>query len=128
MDCYAEYEQCPTCGAKCEVALSPAKARVLLDKTTVCLVEHTRVTLPSFTYYPTCKKHECAMTDATQAEPILQFFAYAHLPEHLQEISKPFGDLADRIHLLLPRNAERSTALRKLLEAKDAAVRARLFK
>lgn len=57
-------------------------------------------------------------------EPILQFFAYGHLPEHLQAISAPFGDLASEIVLKLPQNAERSVALRKLLEAKDAAVRA----
>lgn len=61
-------------------------------------------------------------------EDILQFFAYEHLPPHLQEISKPFGLLAQQIVELLPRNPERSVALRKLLEAKDAAVRARLFK
>lgn len=61
-------------------------------------------------------------------EPIMQFFAYAHLPEHLQSASKPFGDLAQLLHDTLPRNPERSTALRKLLEAKDAAVRAKLFK
>ncbi len=61
-------------------------------------------------------------------EPILQFFAYEHLPAHLQEISKPFGDLAGSICENLPRNPERTVALRKLLEAKDAAVRAKLFK
>jgi len=61
-------------------------------------------------------------------EPILQFFAYEHLPSHLQTISKPFGELAERIVNDLPRNPERSTALRKLLEAKDAAVRAFIFK
>lgn len=67
--------------------------------------------------------------DAPQApEPILQFFAYAHLPAHLQEVSAPFGDLANTLVLRLPRNPERTVALRKLLEAKDAAVRARLFK
>lgn len=58
----------------------------------------------------------------------MQFFAYAHLPAHLQEISKPFGDLAAWIVESLPRNLERTVALRKLLEAKDAAVRAKLFK
>ena len=57
-------------------------------------------------------------------EPIQQFFAYSHLPPHLQAVSKPFGDLADNLVATLPRNAERSVALRKLLEAKDAAVRA----
>ncbi len=61
-------------------------------------------------------------------EPLLQFFKYEHLPEHLQADSKPFGELAARIVETLPRNPERTTALRKLLEAKDCAVRARLFK
>jgi hypothetical protein len=59
-----------------------------------------------------------------QPEHIAQFFAYAHLPPHLQAVSKPFGDLATQIMETLPRNPERTVALRKLLEAKDAAVRA----
>ena len=70
------------------------------------------------------------MTDPKAAEifeePILKFFKFDHLPAHLQEHSRPFGVLADHIVATLPRNAERSVALRKLLEAKDAAVRARL--
>ena len=61
-------------------------------------------------------------------EHIIQFFAYEHLQPHLQEISKPFGDLAANIVETLPRNPERTVALRKLLEAKDAAVRAKLAK
>lgn len=63
-----------------------------------------------------------------EMEPILQFFAYDHLPEHLREVSATFSMVAHRILLTLPRNPERTVALRKLLEAKDAAVRARLFK
>lgn len=63
-----------------------------------------------------------------EQEHITQFFAYAHLPPHLAEVSKPFGDLADAIVATLPRNPERTVALRKLLEAKDAAVRAKLAK
>ncbi len=62
------------------------------------------------------------------SEPILQFFAWAHLPAHLAEVSQPFGDLAVSIVQTIPRNPERTVALRKLLEAKDAAVRAKLFK
>lgn len=58
------------------------------------------------------------------AEHILQFFGWSHLPPHLQAISKPFGDVAANIVMTLPRNPERTVALRKLLEAKDAAVRA----
>jgi len=71
-------------------------------------------------------------------EHILQFFAYDHLPLDLQMVSKPFCDLAHALVLgdnckqagmvtlgsALPRNPERTVALRKLLEAKDAAVRA----
>ena len=59
---------------------------------------------------------------------MLQFFAYSHLPPHLQEISKPFGDLAQQIVETLPANAERTAGLRKLLEAKDCIVRAKLYK
>ena len=58
------------------------------------------------------------------SEPILQFFSVAHVPTHLAAISELFGGLADKIVEGLPRNAERTVALRKLLEAKDAAVRA----
>lgn len=61
-------------------------------------------------------------------EHILQFFAYDHLPKNLQDISRPFGELAQDIVTILPRNPERTVALRKLLEAKDAAVRALLAK
>lgn len=75
-------------------------------------------------------------------EHILQFFAYSHLPLALQSISKPFCELAHAIvggdntpesgnctfGPPLPRNPERTVALRKLLEAKDAAVRAFLAK
>ena len=63
-----------------------------------------------------------------ELEPILQFFKFGHLPDDLQGISRPFGTLAHEIVLTLPRNPERTVALRKLLEAKDAAVRARLYK
>ena len=61
-------------------------------------------------------------------EPMLQFFQYQHLPNHLKLASMPFCDLAQTIVTLLPRNAERTVALRKLLEAKDAGVRAVLLK
>ncbi len=64
---------------------------------------------------------------STTPEPILQFFTYEHLPQHLQEISQPFRYLADNLISNLPRNPERTVALRKLLESKDAAVRARLY-
>lgn len=57
---------------------------------------------------------------------MLKWFAYSHLPEHLQAASKPFAELADFIAGSIAPGPERTVALRKLLEAKDAAVRARL--
>lgn len=56
----------------------------------------------------------------------MKYFAYQHLPAHLQEISKPIGDLAILMDESLPDSAEKSAGLRKLLEAKDALVRAKL--
>lgn len=70
-------------------------------------------------------KPEAAAT-AAPPEHIAQFFSYSHLPPHLQDVSRPFSDLAQGIIAGLPRNPERTVALRKLLEAKDAAVRALL--
>ncbi len=61
-------------------------------------------------------------------DPMMQFFEFSHLPPALQEVSKPFCDLASSIVLHVPRNPERTVALRKLLEAKDCAVRAVLYK
>lgn len=57
-------------------------------------------------------------------EPILQFFEYDHLPAKLQAVSCPFRELALYVIETCPRNPERTVALRKLLESKDAAVRA----
>ena len=71
-----------------------------------------------------------APTEFTQDEiaqdHVLRYFHYAHLPAVLQVRSKPFCDLARHIINTTPRNAERTVALRKLLEAKDAGVRAAL--
>jgi hypothetical protein len=63
----------------------------------------------------------------TPGDPMLQFFHCEHLPEALRAVSRPFGVLAKQIVENLPRNPERTVALRKLLEAKDCAVRAILF-
>ncbi len=60
------------------------------------------------------------------ADPLLRFFHYAHLPPALRGHSKPFCELAKHMVHTLPRNAERTVALRKLLEAKDCAIRAAL--
>lgn len=59
-----------------------------------------------------------------EQEEIMKFFEYAHLPPHLRDVSKPFCELAKGLYVELPNNNEKIHALRKLLEAKDCAVRA----
>lgn len=59
---------------------------------------------------------------------LMQFFEFGHLPQHLQAVSRPFCELALQINITLPDNPEKTTALRKLLESKDCAVRAILFR
>lgn len=55
---------------------------------------------------------------------VLQYFEYAYLPSHLANVSRPFCELAHDLASKLPSNPETTVALRKLLESKDAAVRA----
>lgn len=57
---------------------------------------------------------------------LLKFFKYEHLPERLQEPSRSCAELAAKMDDALPEGAEKTTGLRKLLEAKDCFVRARL--
>ena len=57
---------------------------------------------------------------------IMKYFEYAHLPERLQPVSQPFGELAVQMNTQLPDGPEKSAGLRKLLEAKDCMVRAAL--
>lgn len=61
---------------------------------------------------------------------ILRFFAYEHLPDFLQKISRPISrpicELAEEMDEILPNGPEKTAGLRKLLEAKDCFVRANL--
>lgn len=67
------------------------------------------------------------MANDRHAAFVERYFQYKQLPEHLQAISKPFRNLAE---LMLSQpchdDAELMAGLRKLLEAKDCAVRAAL--
>lgn len=64
---------------------------------------------------------------STRERPeILTYFTFEHLPRELASVSARFADLAEWCARELPPGAELSTALRKLLEGKDAAVRAAL--
>lgn len=57
---------------------------------------------------------------------LLRFFASVHLPPHLAAVSAPFQILAYELVGRLEDGPELTTALRKLLESKDCAVRAAL--
>lgn len=62
------------------------------------------------------------------SDPIMQFFRSSHLPNDLQDVALPFESVAKFVVATLPRNPERTACLRKLLEAKDCAVRTKLFR
>ena len=83
-----------------------------------------------YTFSPEVTMEEvCLRTNAEMSKnQIMQFFTYAHLPEKLQRVSRPFALLAQEMDLGLPDGPEKSVGLRKLLEAKDAMVRALLQK
>lgn len=55
-----------------------------------------------------------------------KYFAFVHLPPKLQAVSKPIGELAMSLELMLPDGPEKSAGMRKLLEAKDCFVRCAL--
>lgn len=57
---------------------------------------------------------------------MLQFFTFQHLPPNLAAASQPFCELAVKVVAEWPQTPERTVCLRKLLEAKDSAVRALL--
>lgn len=52
----------------------------------------------------------------------MKFFEYAHLPKDLQEVSEEIYNIAKVMEAVL----EKSAGMRKLLEAKDCFVRAKL--
>lgn len=55
--------------------------------------------------------------------PLLRWFSSDHLAPALQLVVRPFAELAVELARAEP-SAEQTVAIRKLLEAKDAAVRA----
>lgn len=61
-------------------------------------------------------------------DDIMQYFTYEHLKPEMQEISKPFCELAKQMVSTLPRNPQRTIMLNKIMEAKDCAVRSFLAK
>lgn len=73
------------------------------------------------------KSREETLHETIKRYPILNFFVCGHLPEHLQLVVLPFSDLAKQMAMRETTHpAEVAAGLRKLLEAKDCAVRAAL--
>lgn len=71
--------------------------------------------------------HDRQESDVNETEErMLKWFKFDHLPEHLQSASARFWDCACGLVAATQPGPERTVALRKLLEAKDAAVRATL--
>lgn len=61
------------------------------------------------------------------SEAVLRFFDYSHLNESsARTVAVAFYSFANNLAYLLPEDPETTVALRKLLESKDAAVRAAL--
>lgn len=68
------------------------------------------------------------MEEDSNYEPILQFFEFGHLrTAELRHVSEHFQILARTLISMLPKNAQRDASLQRLLEAKDAAVRAKVM-
>lgn len=61
-----------------------------------------------------------------EAEPMMEHFTFAHLTGAMRDTSERFYSLARYVVVTLPRTPERTVALRKILEGKDAAVRCAL--
>lgn len=57
---------------------------------------------------------------------LVRYFDARHLTGPLREVSEYFTGVAEMLDDSLPEGAEKTVALRKLLESKDAAVRAAL--
>lgn len=58
--------------------------------------------------------------------PIMKYFVYGHLPPDLKAVAASVAELASEMDDTLPDGPEKSAGLRKLLEAKDCFVRAKL--
>ena len=64
------------------------------------------------------------MTQPKAGDRMLRWFEFEPFPDDLREVSRPFYALAKDIENSIQAGPERTVAFRKLLEAKDAAVRA----
>lgn len=90
--------------------------------------EQNDVLIQAAVEHATQEALEMVLASSNPHVEILGFFRFAHLPPHLRANSCLFAELAVKLAVIEPSNTERGVALRKLLEAKDAAVRSVLAK
>lgn len=120
------------------VNLGPAEQDLLLRQKTEMLalattmtarLNHAGISLTDQVRYPN-DVIDIAMSSAAHSSirAVLQYFTYSHLPVDKQAVSRPFAELAALLVREVAQNAELTVALRRLLEAKDAAVRASFSK
>lgn len=64
------------------------------------------------------------MPEDRKPEPILRWFATAHLPERIRPLVEAYADLGKLIADQVDPSPERTIALRDLVASKDNAVRA----
>lgn len=69
---------------------------------------------------------DCYFPSGGPVNRLMRFFVFAHLPQALQEPSRSCAELAEKMDVMLVESAEKTAGMRKLLEAKDCFVRARL--
>lgn len=72
------------------------------------------------------KSIEEILTMVSEPSPILRFFEYRKLPSRMVHIGESFSVLAWEMETTLPNGVEKNVTLRKLLESRDAAIRAAL--
>lgn len=77
-------------------------------------------------YVPNHELQPLTLTVDKKINHMMRYFDFKHLPTHLQPISEKFFDMATWLDLCLVDGPEKTVAIRKLLEAKDCAVRANI--
>lgn len=91
-------------------------------------LEHEKkLTVKGFVKTNTTQSPALQEDSSLAGDPMLRWFSYDHLPDSLRRVSVRFFELAHNICAACEPGVERTAALRKLLEAKDAAVRAKIF-
>jgi hypothetical protein len=77
-----------------------------------------------FTWARGDSKDADAVPPPDRRHAMLRWFAYKHLPEEMHRIATTFDAMAQWMVEVIPASDEATVAMRKLLESRDAAIRA----